>query len=153
MIENLTLKESPPLDNEITEMIKELDQYQESLYPPTSNHLDSITTLSQPNCKLMAAYKGEKLIGIGAAKLMDGYGELKRFFVSESFRGQGVAELFVATLEAWLLESEISICKLETGIHQHAAIRFYEKLGYKFCEPFGDYQIDPLSVFMEKYLL
>ena len=41
---------------------------------------------------------------------------------------------------------------LETGIHQAPAIRLYERAGFVRREPFGDYQADPLSLFMEKRL-
>ncbi len=59
----------------------------------------------------------------------------------------------IAALEKWLLESGVPLSRLETGIHQHAALRFYEKLGYaRMAEPFGEYKCDPLSVFMEKKL-
>ena len=39
---------------------------------------------------------------------------------------------------------------LETGIYQPEAHRLYESAGYIRCEPFGDYQPDPMSVFMWK---
>ena len=149
---NLIFKPVSPYHENVQQMIHLLDQYQAELYPAESNHLDSLETLSGPNCKLIGAFKDDELVGIGAAKIMDNYGELKRFYVPEEFRGQGIAEGIIAALELWLLDQKIQISRLETGIHQHAAIRFYEKLGYNKTEPFGNYKVDPLSVFMEKPL-
>ena len=39
------------------------------------------------------------------------------------------------------------VLRLETGIHQQAAIALYERMGYHAIPPFGDYRPDPLSVF------
>jgi len=147
-----TLRPSSPLAPDVSSMIDALDRYQESLYPAESNHLDSRKTLSEPNCKFLGAYLENQLVGIGAAKKFGDYGELKRFYVPEAFRGNGIAELLIAALEYWLAENRVFQSCLETGIHQHAALRFYENLGYQRTGPFGPYRVDPLSVFMVKDL-
>lgn len=152
MKNNIFFKAVSPYQKDVVEMMHLLDEYQSKLYPAESNHLDPASTLAEPNVKLMGAYIGDELVGIGAAKIMDQYGELKRFYVPESHRGQGIAEGVIAELEKWLISNKIQRCCLETGIHQHAAIRFYEKLGYSICPPFGSYRTDPLSVFMHKTL-
>ncbi len=152
MFEDLLLKRVSPYNDEVSNLIQMLDQYQAELYPAQSNHLDGPEILAEANCNLVGAYKENKLLGIGASKQSDNYGELKRFFVQESFRGQGIAECIIAVLETFLVEKEIFISRLETGIHQHAAIRFYKKIGYGLTQPFGNYQLDPLSVFMQKHL-
>lgn len=149
---NFSFKEISPFQDDVQQMMHELDQYQSELYPAESNHLDSAQTLAEPNCKFIGAYLEDKLVGIGAAKIMDHYGELKRFFVPKEYRGQKIAEGIIESLENWLRINHIKTSYLETGIHQHAAIRFYEKLNYKISGPFGNYKPDPLSVFMEKTL-
>src|SRR5690242_2893426 len=127
MSDEVILKKSSPFDPEISELIQELDRYQADLYPPESNHLDALQLLAQPNCNLIAAYKADKIVGIGAAKIMENEGELKRFFVRPSFRGHGIAECIVATLEKWLLDNDVRTIRLETGIRQPEALRFYQK--------------------------
>ena len=42
--------------------------------------------------------------------------------------------------------------KLETGSLLHAAHRMYERAGFTYCGPFGDYEDGEFSVFMEKAL-
>ena len=42
--------------------------------------------------------------------------------------------------------------KLETGISQPEAIGLYRRDGFLEIAPFGHYQTDPLSIFMEKRL-
>jgi len=44
----------------------------------------------------------------------------------------------------------VRILRLETGIHQHAAIALYERVGFKRIPPFGEYRDDPVSRCYEK---
>jgi putative acetyltransferase len=44
----------------------------------------------------------------------------------------------------------VVLLRLETGIHQHAAIRLYESYGFQSIPPFGEYNEDPLSRCYEK---
>lgn len=149
----MEIKKVSPFNTQVSAFIDRLDEYQSSLYPAESNHLDSRQTLAEKNCILLGAYDEQgNLLGIGAAKMVDNFGELKRFFVSEQARGRGVAEKILQDLETWLRTNGIERSCLETGIHQPAALKFYERLGYEVCGPFGDYKPDPLSVFMSKNL-
>ena len=56
-------------------------------------------------------------------------------------------------LESHLIKQAVTYARLETGIHQKEAIKLYERLGYYRIDPFGEYKVDPLSVFMEKKLV
>jgi putative acetyltransferase len=133
-------------------LIKELDDYQDSLYPAESNHLDSLSVLSQPNVVFLGAVEGEDIRAIGAVKILREYGEIKRVYVPEQYRGLGLAKMIMAELERILISRGIPMAKLETGIYQHAAIGLYRMLEYRECEHFGDYKPDPMSVFMSKTL-
>lgn len=77
----LTIKPVDPNQIEVMHLIEQLDAYQSSLYPPESNHLDSIDELSQSNAFFLAAYMGSEICGIGSVKLIDEYGEIKRVYV------------------------------------------------------------------------
>jgi ribosomal protein S18 acetylase RimI-like enzyme len=48
--------------------------------------------------------------------------------------------------------SGVALLRLETGIHQLAAIRLYEREGFCRIPPFGPYTSDPLSLCYEKRL-
>ena len=144
------VKRVDPAQLEVMDLIQELDEYQESMYPPESNHLDSIDELSKTNVNFLAAYADSKICGIGAVKVLNDYGEIKRLYVPEKYRGKGIAKEIVKELENCLVKRSIFTARLETGIHQHEAIDLYRKLGYSETAPFGDYTEDPLSVFMEK---
>jgi len=146
----ILIRQVDPNQMEVTDLIRQLDEYQESMYPSESNHLDPIDALSKPGVHFLAAYDDSKICGIGAVKVCDDYGEIKRLYVPESHRGKGIAKEIMRRLENRLVEVSIFIARLETGIHQHEAINLYKKLGYWETVPFGEYTNDPLSVFMEK---
>lgn len=146
----LTIKPVDPNQIEVMHLIEHLDAYQSSLYPPESNHLDSIDELSQSNAFFLAAYMGSEICGIGSVKLIDEYGEIKRVYVPSNQRGKGIAKAIIKELESHLIKQAVSYARLETGIYQQEAIKLYETLGYYRIDPFGEYKADPLSVFMEK---
>ena len=149
----LTIKPVDPNQIEVMHLIAQLDAYQSCLYPPESNHLDSIDELSQSNAFFLAAYMDSDIYGIGSVKLIDDYGEIKRLYVPSNQRGKGVAQAIMKELENHLIKQAVTFARLETGIHQKVAIRLYETLGYYRIDQFGEYKVDPLSVFMEKKLL
>ena len=161
------IKPADPAEPDVRALIRALDEHQQALYPDESNHLDAIETLQQSNVYLVAAWLPgvPDAIGCGAIKFLDEpvidddtsglrlYGEIKRVFVSESYRGEGVSGAIMASLEHHAICQGVTLFRLETGIYQPQAIAFYEKLGYRRCAAFGEYsQQDPYSVFMEKML-
>ena len=146
----IVIRQVDPLQVEVIELIYQLDEYQESMYPSKSNHLDSIDELSKTNVNFLAAYGDSEICGIGAVRVLNDYGEIKRLYVPEKYRGKGIAKEIVKELENCLVKRSIFTARLETGIHQHEAIDLYKKLGYSEIAPFGDYTEDPLSVFMER---
>jgi len=149
----LTIKQVDPTQMEAMHLIEQLDEYQSSLYPPESNHLDSIDEMSKSNTFFIAAYSGSETCGIGSVKLIDDYGEIKRVYVPSNQRGKGIAKAIMRELESHLTKQAVTYARLETGIHQKEAIQLYEKLGYYRIDPFGEYTEDPLSVYMEKQLM
>lgn len=137
---------------QIRALIDELDLYQNSLYPPESNHLDSVEALSADNVHFLGAYKLNELVACCAVKKMDGYGEIKRLYVKPEARGKGLAKSLILQLEANLLESGITCAKAETGVYQPEANQLYERLGYSRTGPFGPYIDNPHNMFYSKNL-
>lgn len=137
---------------EAEKLINELDEYLSKLYPPDSNHLEPIKKLSRKNVKMYGCKIDKKLVAIGAVKLMESYGELKRIYVSHHFRGKGLARSIMEKLESVIKKNGLKYVRLETGIHQKEAIHLFKKMDYIKCNPFGTYTEDPFSIFMEKNL-
>ena len=154
MTQDTSIKPIDPIREDVNILLNKSDKYLRSLYPDESNHLDYADELSKPNCILLGAFRDDSLLGIGAVKLFygDGYGEVKRVFVDPLYRGQGIAKAIMGALEAQLVNNDILLARLETGTKQAAAIQLYKLLGYQTRGPFGQYVIDPLSIFMEKPL-
>jgi GNAT superfamily N-acetyltransferase len=59
--------------------------------------------------------------------------ELKRMFVREQFRGQGVARRLLEEAEAFARASEYTWIFLDTELHMTDAARLYERNGYARC--------------------
>lgn len=136
-------------------LIAQSDNHLQALYPPESQHLESIAALKLPNVTFIGGYIESKLVACGALKILHddiSYGEIKRLFVTEQYRGRGYSKQIMANLEQHLVNANITIGRLETGIKQPEALALYRSLGYWVREPFGKYRHDPLSVFMEKHL-
>lgn len=77
---------------------------------------------------------------------------MKRVYIDPQHRGQQLGEKLLAALEEKARRRDCHTLRLETGIHQHAAITLYTRNGYQTRCAFAPYQPDPLSVFMEKPL-
>ena len=80
------------------------------------------------------------------------YGELKRMYVRPAFRGRGLGRRLIEHLADYARSRGVTVLRLETGVHQHEAVRLYERTGFARIGPFGDYWDDPLSRFYEKVL-
>lgn len=104
------------------------------------------------NC--IMAYEDDKPVGCGAFKAFEEGNsvEVKRMYVLESHRGQGIAKKVLAELEQWAAELGYSKCVLETGKRQPEAIALYTKQGYKVTENYGQYKGVDNSVCFEKSL-
>ena len=55
-------------------------------------------------------------------------------------------------LATYALQNGVSLLRLETGIYQKEAIGLYERYGFQRRSPFGEYRIDPMSVYFEKLI-
>jgi putative acetyltransferase len=139
----------------VRRLISQSDEYLASLYPPEANYLTDIATLLSPSVCFLGIEIAGELVACGAVKLLEDdarYGEIKRVFVLPEHRGKGYARSIMAALEAELRQRNITCARLETGISQPEALGLYRALGYCERGPFGNYRLDPWSVFMEKTL-
>lgn len=134
----------------VQKLITKLDQYQLQLYSACQCNLESADVLEKNGAFIAGAFSDDILIGIGAIKFFETYAEIKRMFVEEDFRGTGVAEKILTTLEMYAKEKGIEKINLETGNKHHAALRFYKRLGYGEVERFGNHIPNDVSVYFEK---
>ncbi len=103
--------------------------------------------------EVVVAYKNHEAIGCGAIKLFSQTGmEVKRVFVKQIFRQQGVAARIIKELEKWAGELGFTECVLETGKQQPEAIALYKKFGYRFTPNYWPYIGVDNSICMSKKL-
>jgi putative acetyltransferase len=88
----------------------------------------------------------------GLRQLSDGSAELKRMFVVPEERGSGIATAILKALEQRALERGWITLRLETGVEQPEAVRFYEREGYALIPNFGDYEGVDTSLCYERVL-
>ena len=138
--------------NEADHLLEASTRYMESLYPIESNHLVDVEVLLQPRNYFLGAFVEERTVGCVALIAKSSYAEIKRLFVMESHRRAKIGLRLMQEIESLASQNHIRLLRLETGIHQPTSIRLYESLGYQHVGPFGEYQTDPLSIFMEKSL-
>lgn len=159
MIEDsrLRLEALDPCHPQALALMARSEALMSALYPSESNHFEPPAGLRSPGGSFFGVWRGEQLLACGGVKHVAAgeaaaYGEIKRLFVLDSERGQGLARRLMAALEADLLARGVRLARLETGIHQPEALALYRRLGYVERGPFGGYVPDPLSVFFEKAL-
>ena len=134
-----------------TNLIAELEAYLVPLYPSESRHGYSVEKLIAEEVAFFLIRDAGAAAGCGGIQLHGAeYGEIKRMYVRPEFRGLGFGKLMLDHLEHHVRHQGIRLLRLETGIHQHAAIRLYERAGFRSIPPFGPYEEDPLSRFYEK---
>jgi len=145
-------KETPDQPDVIA-LIAELDAYQDTLYPAEARYALELASLKKPNVLFAVARDSNgKALGCGAVVVSESHGELKRMYVRQESRGQGVAQQVLTELEASAAKLGCQELLLETGPYQPEALAFYKKQGYARRGPFGAYPDHPLSVFMGKGL-
>src|SRR5216117_752561 len=140
-----------PRQEDVMRLLAALDAYLESLYPPQSNHILDVDTLCAPDIRFFVARRGGEALGCGALRIdSTGYGEVKRMFVHPEARGQKLGRAILMRIEEQASHEGLEWMRLETGIHQAAALALYRRAGYAERGPFGEYRSDPLSHFFEK---
>jgi putative acetyltransferase len=135
-------------------LITELQAHLEPLYPPTSCHGYSVEKLLAQAVAFFVLRHNEVPAGCGGIELFGTeYGELKRMYVRPAFRGLGYGKLLLDHLTDHARAQGVGLLRLETGIHQTAAIRLYERMGFQRIPPFANYREDPVSLYYEKRIL
>lgn len=135
-------------------LIAELEAHLDPLYPAKSRHGYSVEKLIAQGVAFFVLRDTNTPAGCGGIQQFGiEYGELKRMYVRPAFRGRGFGRLLLNHLADYARAHGVGLLRLETGIHQAAAISLYERMGFNRIPPFGDYVDDPLSVFYEKRII
>jgi ribosomal protein S18 acetylase RimI-like enzyme len=135
-------------------LIRELEAHLEPQYPAASRHGFSVDRLKAEGVRFFVLRTDGRPAACGGILFVDSeegrYGEIKRMWVRPEFRGSGFGRRMLEHLADHARAHDIQLLRLETGIHQQAAIRLYERAGFRRIEPFGPYTADPLSLCYER---
>ncbi|EOG7702348.1 GNAT family N-acetyltransferase [Vibrio parahaemolyticus] len=141
-------------DLERPQVLALLEEHLQDMYatsPPESVHALDVSKLKLPSITFLTGWDGEQLLGcVAMSQLEDGHAELKSMRTTPSARKQGVASRLLNHVIEQAKHQGMQRLSLETGSMAffEPAHRLYEKHGFVYCEPFGDYQPDPNSRFM-----
>ncbi len=153
----ITIHQERPDTPDATKLILELDAHLKPMYPAENSYGYSIDKLIEQGVEFFVIrHQGEAAGCAGVQFFMDDeppFGELKRMYVRDSFRGLGMAKQILQHLEEIVASRNVSLMRLETGTLQTAAIGLYEQSGYARIGPFADYVESELNIFYEKTLL
>lgn len=152
----MTTRISPerPDTAEARALIAELDAHLGALYPSESRHGYAVDKLIAQDVAFFLIRHDGAPAGCGGIQLFGNeYAELKRMYVRPQFRGLGLAKAMLTHLAGHARDRGVGLLRLETGIHQLAAVALYEKEGFRPIPPFGEYTDDPLARFYEKRIL
>jgi putative acetyltransferase len=123
--------------------------------PRESIHMMDASQLAIPEVSFYVLRDGTQAIGMGAFKTLDpDHAEIKSMHVLAEYRGQGLSRVLLDHLMAEAGQAGFRRLSLETGSQPmfEPARRLYFRAGFDYCEPFGDYVVDPNSVFMTRTL-
>jgi len=146
----ITIAEERPDHPDAIGLITELEAHLEPLYPSTSRHGFSVEKLLAENVPFFVLREDGAPAACAGIKLVTpDFGEVKRMYVRPAFRGRGFGAMMLDQLAGYARSRGLPLLRLETGIHQHTAIKVYEAYGFRRIPPFPPYREDPLSICYE----
>lgn len=119
--------------------------------PAESVHALDVSGLAVPEVTFWTIADGDELVGCVALKELDAeHGELKSMRTDAAARGRGLGARLLEHVLAEAARRGYRRVSLETGSQEffRPARTLYAKYGFVECGPFGDYVLDPHSVFM-----
>lgn len=145
-----------PLREDVRRLLEEHLQDMAATSPAESVHALDHSALAQPGIMFWTARESGELLGGAALKeLNTSQGEIKSMRTAPAARGRGIASLLLTRVIEEARRRGCEEVLLETGSDSFfaPARRLYLRHGFTECPPFGDYALDPHSVYMRLELL
>ena len=125
--------------------------FSDQVTPPGHVHALDLEGLLDPAVSFFSARGDGVLLGVGALKTLDAsHAEIKSMHTKKAARRQGIGRAMVEHLLSVAAERRFETVSLETGTMDAfaPARRLYARLGFRACEPFGEYTSNPFSCCM-----
>ena len=145
------IREDDLMGPEVAALIATHSRFSATVCPTESNHSIDLDALKAPEVTVWTAWDGATIVGCGALKALGaGHGEVKSMHTVPTHRGHGVASAVLTTIIDEASRRNYTLLCLETGANDHfrSARTLYRRYGFLLTEPFGEYVLDPESVFM-----
>jgi putative acetyltransferase len=140
---------------EIAAFLAEHVQQMHEITPLENAYALDLDGLRRPDITFWTAIDGTALVGCAALKRLDPtHAELKSMRTAPVRQRTGVASRILEHVIGAARERGYRRLSLETGTAEFflPARRLYEKFGFGYCGPFGDYQPSPHNTFMTREL-
>ena len=131
-------------NKDFIELCHGLDEFLNELVGGEENRAEYIVVI---------AYDNDIPVGSASFKKYDDENaEVKRVFVKEEYRGQGISNELMKMLEQRAREKGFKYFILESGEPLVSAMALYRKIGYKVIPNYGQYVNMEESICMKKKL-
>ena len=138
---------------EIAAFLAEHVRQMRELTPLENAYALDLDALRRPDITFWTAVDGTTLVGCAALKRLDPtHAELKSMRTATARKRSGVASRILELVLTEARERGYRRISLETGTAEFflPARKLYEKYGFAYCDPFGDYQPSPHNTFMTR---
>ena len=152
---NITITRESPVGPDVALLFERHTADMHFDTPPESIHMMDASDLDIPEVSFFVMRLVGTPVAMGAYKRIEpGHAEIKSMHVLIENRGQGLSRRMLTHLMEAAKAEGITRLSLETGSQEmfRPARILYERAGFTECPPFGDYVLDPMSVFMTRTL-
>lgn len=152
---NLTVTKERPVGPDLALLFERHTADMHADTPPESIHMMDASELDIPEVGFYVMRAAGVPVAMGAFKAFaPDHAEIKSMHVLIEERGKGLSRQMLRHLVAEAAGQGITRLSLETGSQDMflPARKLYEAEGFAECPPFGDYVLDPNSVFMTRTL-
>jgi putative acetyltransferase len=140
---------------EIAAFLAEHVQQMHEITPIENAYALDLDGLRRPDVTFWTAVDGTTLVGCAALKQLDpAHAELKSMRTAPARKRSGVASRILEHVIDEARRRGYRRLSLETGTDEFflPARKLYEKFGFDYCAPFGDYEPSPHNTFMTRAL-
>ena len=134
-----TLNDLPVLAEFLQLLVEAERPFDETLKDGEVIYYDLRDLIERSDSELLVLEDAGKLVGAGYAQIRKGktyvkfeeYAHLGFMYVLPEYRGRGLNQQLIEELKAWVLSQGVREVQLEVYTENAAAVRAYEKAGFK----------------------
>lgn len=150
---SLAISAETPLSDDVRRLVAALNQTALELTPREFTHHLTVEEMAGPDMTVFVARENGAAVAMGALRRhRGGIGEVKRMYTMPDRQGRGIGGRILSEIEALARREGLTSLVLETGNNFDAALRVYQRGGFRSCGPVLDYPPSPYTAFFEKPL-